>query len=283
MALNIETNEISMTGIGQTLKEAREKKNLTIEQAQKQTRIHSSVLLALEEGRCDEILTPMYVKSFLKKYSHYLGLDPKDAQKVFSTAHPEIGSQSINIHGAQEKAPIDPEGVFRLIKTLAIFAVVLFLFGFVWNKAAHYLKTVRQTNALYGKDRRERQSRTDVSSKGRSNVTPAKTSARNRPVPKIKPASEAAHQVSIPKNAPLKLTLIVKQPVLLGLKADSRLIFKRVIPKGTAESFTADESFSIYVAKGEAIELSLNGQFMGSPGKGVIENLEITRKGIRIK
>ena len=53
-----------MITIGESLKKAREAKNITIAQAQKQTSIHSTVITALEEGRCDEILTPTYVKSF---------------------------------------------------------------------------------------------------------------------------------------------------------------------------------------------------------------------------
>ena len=59
----------SMISVGERLKKARENKSLTIDQIRKQTRIHSDVLIALEEGRCNEILDPTYVKSFLKKYA----------------------------------------------------------------------------------------------------------------------------------------------------------------------------------------------------------------------
>ena len=65
----------SLVSIGEKLKSARERKALTIDQVQKDTKIHSTVLRALEEGRCDEILTPTYVKRFLNKYSHHLGLE----------------------------------------------------------------------------------------------------------------------------------------------------------------------------------------------------------------
>jgi len=81
----------------------------------------------------------------------------------------------------------------------------------------------------------------------------------------------------------LELTIKVRQAVLVQLKKDGVLIFKRVLPKGTTESFTADDNISLYIAKAEALELVLNGKSIGPPGKGVIKNLEITRKGIRIK
>ncbi len=46
------TNKVSIAGIGEILKQAREKRSISIDQVQKETRIHSTVLRALEEGRC---------------------------------------------------------------------------------------------------------------------------------------------------------------------------------------------------------------------------------------
>ncbi|MCX5686115.1 MAG: helix-turn-helix domain-containing protein, partial [Candidatus Omnitrophica bacterium] len=89
MANPDQTNKISMASIGERLREAREKKALTIEQAQKQTRIHSTVLAALEDGRCDNILAPNYVKSFLREYSNYLGLNSKELLNAYTAIHPE--------------------------------------------------------------------------------------------------------------------------------------------------------------------------------------------------
>ena len=45
----------------------------------------------------------------------------------------------------------------------------------------------------------------------------------------------------------------------------------------------ADEVIDIYVAKAEAVELILNGKPLAVPGKGVIKDLEISRKGVKVK
>jgi len=63
-----------METIGHILKKTRESKSLTIAEINKKTRIHSEVLTALEEGRCDQILSYTYAKSFLKKYCDFWGL-----------------------------------------------------------------------------------------------------------------------------------------------------------------------------------------------------------------
>ena len=75
---------MSMAGLGEKLRQAREKRGLTLEQVQKQTLMHSTVIAALEDGKCDDILTPTYVRSFLKKYSSFLGLDPKEILSEYS-------------------------------------------------------------------------------------------------------------------------------------------------------------------------------------------------------
>ncbi|MFA4981649.1 MAG: helix-turn-helix transcriptional regulator [Candidatus Omnitrophota bacterium] len=276
---NTESTAISMAGLGEKLKEAREKKGLTIEETQKHTHIHSSVIRALEEGRCDEMLTPTYVKSFLKKYSQYLGLDQKETQKAYAAVHPELQNQVINMPSPLEDRSFSIGGLMRFARSVIIFIVVVFIFAFVWNKAVHFLKEVRLSHASRPVKAAKTVPRQTAARK--SNVAPARTSSRKE-APKEEVNRSDSPRITVSKNTPLKLSLTVKQAVLIGLKADDRLIFKRVMPKGSVETFTAKNSFNIYVAKAESIELSLNGQSF-SPGKGVVENIEITRKGIRVK
>ena len=94
---------VTVAEIGDRLREAREKKGVTIEQAQKHTHIHSTVLSALEDGRCDDILTPNYVKSFLKEYSNYLGFDHRTIVGEYLTLHPELKAKNINLGGGTDQ------------------------------------------------------------------------------------------------------------------------------------------------------------------------------------
>jgi len=87
----------------------------------------------------------------------------------------------------------------------------------------------------------------------------------------------------VPDKVQLKLLLKVNQDVFIKMKTDGALIFERMLTKGTAEIFTADKVINIYAANGESIELVLNGKSMGSPGKGLQKNIEITRSGINLK
>ena len=66
-----------MDELGGLLREAREAKGLTLAEAQSATRINSSFLQALEEGRYDQLPTQVHVRGYLRNYAKYLMLDPK--------------------------------------------------------------------------------------------------------------------------------------------------------------------------------------------------------------
>lgn len=262
--------KISTVAIGEKLKAAREKKSLTIDQVQKKTHIHSSVLRALEEGTCDEILTPVYVRSFLKTYAHHLGLDSRDILKEYSSNIPKEKApqaQPIVPAGTEEKdAGLIPKIVYGA--TLIIgFIIVLSLVVFLSQRLAGSLKKFRE-------GRKAAQVRMETT-KGKKTV--------KRETARYAVSKTAAKQAVPREMASFTLVLKVKQSVLVKVKKDGITLFERVLSKGTSESFTADKKIELYVAKAEAIELVLNGESLGSPGRGVIKNIEVTSKGIRIK
>lgn len=64
-----------MDEIGSILREAREARGFTIEEAQDATRINGKYLRALEDGAYDRLPTPVHVRGFLKNYARFLSLD----------------------------------------------------------------------------------------------------------------------------------------------------------------------------------------------------------------
>ena len=66
-----------MDEIGHILREARENKGLSLEDAQAHTRINARYLTALENGQYSALPTPVHVRGFLRNYARVLGLDPQ--------------------------------------------------------------------------------------------------------------------------------------------------------------------------------------------------------------
>ena len=66
-----------MDEIGHILREVRENKGLSLEEAQGKTRINVRYLTALENGQYSALPTPVHVRGFLRNYARFLGLDPQ--------------------------------------------------------------------------------------------------------------------------------------------------------------------------------------------------------------
>ncbi len=72
-----------MGELGSWLIRAREARGLTLEDAERDTRISRRYLQALEAEQFDVIPAPVYARGFLRSYSQYLGLDPQEMLALF--------------------------------------------------------------------------------------------------------------------------------------------------------------------------------------------------------
>jgi len=78
---NIKTNKT----LGEILKSVRQKKKLTLEQVEEETKVRVKYLQALEEGHYELLPSSVYAVGFLVKYTDYLGLNKDNLIKKFST------------------------------------------------------------------------------------------------------------------------------------------------------------------------------------------------------
>jgi cytoskeletal protein RodZ len=280
-----QTSRVVMQTMGQILKKTRESKSLTIEQVSKKTKIHSDVLNALEEGRCDQILSYTYVKSFLKKYCGFLGLDPVEILSEYSSARHEkvvdkpMQPKSLDPKPAaavkQEPAPVPekkpvavdmpsfeiPKEVYRyavIAGAVVVSIAVIFAIGFIGKKVVSRVRHGKPESSVY-------------------TIQQKKPQADKKPAP-----SSSFKEVAIPQDSSISVAIKTKRSVLVKVRKDGALIAERVLPKGAREVFRASEKLEIYVAKGEAVDITINGKPLGSPGRG-LKNLEITRKGMKVR
>ncbi|MCC6381008.1 MAG: helix-turn-helix domain-containing protein [Dehalococcoidia bacterium] len=72
-----------MSELGSRLIRAREARGLTLEDAERDTRISRRYLQALESEQLEVIPAPVYARGFLRSYSQYLGLDPQETLALF--------------------------------------------------------------------------------------------------------------------------------------------------------------------------------------------------------
>jgi len=73
-----------MESIGQTLKAARERRQLSISDVVAATKMTSTFVCAIEADNFGALVAPIYARGFIKLYAEYVGLDPMPLLKQFS-------------------------------------------------------------------------------------------------------------------------------------------------------------------------------------------------------
>lgn len=98
--------------LGNILREARKKQEMTLSQAAAGTRIKVQVIEALENEDYSRIPAPIYAKGFMKIYAEYLGLDPAPLINEYEAAGAEDTSGIIE-KTEDPKQPDSPRGFLR--------------------------------------------------------------------------------------------------------------------------------------------------------------------------
>lgn len=85
--------------IGEMFKAKRKELNLSLKEVENSTSIRSSYIEAIEEGREDQFLSPVYMLGFLRQYANFLGLDGDKIIRENPQAFEEMGEKHEFPHG----------------------------------------------------------------------------------------------------------------------------------------------------------------------------------------
>jgi len=268
--------------IGNQLKKAREKRQITINEIFQLTRIHPDILSALEEDRYDKV-NKAYVRSFLKEYAAFLGLKVDKILKEYDNLHPKEAPSFDMPMASEEEAPrreIDREKILSILKVvaisiLAVIMLVYFVKTTIWIKRSISAKMAER--AKQAQIRKEQK----LEEQKKEQAQPAKETSQKKKRDLPKPQPKGPQEISIPASERLKLKITVTDDVWIQLKADGNIVSQIVLKKGSAEAWDADESFTLWTGNAAAMQINLNGTDLGSPGRGVIRDIVIDRSGIK--
>lgn len=94
-----------MPELKKQLKEAREKRNLTVQQVAALTNIKTEHIRALEEGNYSFFSAPIYIRGFVRSIAIALKLD---LGEVMNQLDIELDQQKVNLKNADLQKPSDP-------------------------------------------------------------------------------------------------------------------------------------------------------------------------------
>ncbi len=258
--------------IGDKLRQAREAKQLSIRDAEKETSIRALYIEAIEKGEYKTLPGEAYLRGFIKSYANFLGLDGQalveeyKGERGFSAPTPSAEKTASAVVPSEEKKPQETEKPLPvkargknagLLKKLLAGVAALLVLG-----ASYVFLTAKQN-------------------------TPQETAATMQPAA-AKPAAEQPPAPALSKEQPEPAA--VPQEVSVDVKLTGRCwmqveVDKRVVYEGTAtngENFNwkGKENVKLTVGNAGAAEISQNGKPVGKLGDyGEVVTKTFTKAG----
>lgn len=124
-----------MTDFGQSLRQAREAKDVSLSQAERATRIRKSYLEALEEEQFSQLPAAAYARGIVRNYATYLGLDPAAVLAGYESLT-ATSSPSFEVMPATK--PLDMSSHWAPNFAIIAFMIVMSLVVFTWMYSAYF-------------------------------------------------------------------------------------------------------------------------------------------------
>lgn len=115
-----------MLSVGDILREAREKKGLTLNQVEKTTRIRIKFLKAIEDNNWNFFSSKIYIVGLIKNYAKFIGLDTQKILAFFRRDYER--KEDVQFKRRLSRSYLKPET--RILIGIGIFLVFLFFFGY---------------------------------------------------------------------------------------------------------------------------------------------------------
>ena len=268
------------------LQRTRESKGLRLEDIARRYRIRLSFLESIESGRFEDLPEPVYTKTFIKTYAGVLGVDAgpilaqyaKHIEKTLPPVPPE------------EKAAAEAKGPDAGKAVLAWVGMLGSRVG--WTFLALAVVIVLGIYAFQDRPEKPLPAKTAVREEARPPEKPAEVKPPEEPPaqpaqqPEAAPPQPPQQQAAAPESkkpealppaekkepAPatggtLSLTIEATEAAWVQVKADKTPAVQRLLQAGEKVSAEAKEKITVDLGNAGGVQITFQGQSLGSPGK----------------
>ena len=241
-----------MEYLGTLIKNTRQKKQLSLDDVYRYTKIPKEILLNIEADRIST-LNPTYLKGYLKIYAKFLGLEVAAVLKAYKDILPReekpvlVPARSKNSQKTINLLQFNPTFILNII---VIFILLFSSFIFV----KHMMKK-----------------RTKITFPAVKALSKKATKQARKPPPQAPEKLES-----------IKLAIQAKENTYLQVSVDGSTVFRQVLRKGQTESWVAKDKIELTIANAAGVELELNGKILPPLGRRnqPIKNILINRDGL---
>jgi hypothetical protein len=216
-------------GVGSALRRAREIREITLDEAARDTKLRTEQLRALEDEDFDALGDPVYGRAMLRTYAQYLGLRPDRVLSVYArhtedVEPPEPPGKLGRVEQGLAASRIRDNQKFLLVAAIVIF-VALIGVGFVSRRGAPPAAAI-------------------LSPSGAAAIAPATPTLA----------------------ASVAVTVTATKPVTVSAVIDGSSQPPTQLRPGESIDWMATEELALSADNGGAIEVTVDGQDRGVPG-----------------
>jgi cytoskeleton protein RodZ len=267
------------TGIGDTLREAREAQGRSLEDAAQAVRARTSQLQDLEDERFDAFGGEVYAKGFLRSYATELGLDPEPLVDVYRReVGQEVTSPSSNMvvpvkTGGAPRSTTPPAWAAWALVAVVVVAGIVFL-GIIGSPAPD----TAGDDPPVGTPPASAPSTEDEDNGSESDGDPAEgDAAEPEPDPEPEPEPEPAPE---PEFDGVEVVLALEADSWLRVTQDGAVILEEVVDAGETRQYVADSEVIVRFGNAGGVRVQYNGEDIGSAGgSGEVVELRFTTDG----
>lgn len=231
-------------GLGEVLRVARQRKGVSLYEAEHATKIHRRYLGALENDDYEVFSAPVYLRGFLRSYATYLGLDPGEVQGLLK----------------QRYRPPDDVGLRPIAKPLAwpsiVPAVSLILVAFLVVAVGFVYYLYRQ----YGSSFPIGEVATPVERTAPSSALGTVTPAGRLPIIATPGTRTIVATPTATSRPGVTIAIKVTEKSWVQVEVDGQVAFSDTLLPGAEKTWQAKEKIFILSGNAGGIQVSHNGR-----------------------
>ena len=254
---------IEQKTIGSRLREARERKGLSLEDVARTTRISRGYLKALEEDDSDKLPSEAYAKGFLRVYAQFLNVAPEElvVQPDHCSAECQKAGEPGNSTTIRCYSALSPQARTVLQKVLPFVLLVFFIISTLLFCSSPENPLAPQTVRLTSEPRKEKIAVGSV----QENTNVARD---EKTLPLVQKSDEQVLSGRFGQSGEkFVLRLKVIEDGSLNLTIDETITQHYDLKAGDLIEWKGEKSFSLDLENAGGVEAALNGKLLKPFGK----------------
>jgi cytoskeletal protein RodZ len=251
-------------GIGRTLREARERRGVSLRQISNTTRIAVSVLESLERDDISRLPGGIFSRAFVRSYAVEVGLDPEETIRQFIAQFPV---DAVTAGHPAVRVVDDGEGIDSRRRTTGVFGRLIAV-----------SVPIMALMLYFGSRSRTPEFESGAPAEIGTDALAADPAATGQRAPGTPPAPESGGIAAAPESRTDRLLvgLAAIGPCWVSVTVDGRAVFAREMRAGERELVEARQEVTVTAGDASALRLTLNGQDarpLGAAGRVVTVRL----------